>query len=146
MAIIKKITFYLFISLFLLICFFTFTIFTSLMSKQLPWYEPCGMQFMAILIISCPALFVLGIAYTIFGDSISAGKLAKGLPYLTLIIIGSLVLIDGSLGSLMQIAGATTCVIASGLAIFLGIRDQKDNNKNANKALNIDRGNSPASS
>jgi hypothetical protein len=93
------------------------------MSKKLPWYEPCGMQFLAILVISCPAMMMTGISYIVLGRFMRVGKQTKILPFATAVAIASLIFIDGSLGSGMQITGTAFCVIAAFSSIIFGIND-----------------------
>ncbi|MGB2929476.1 MAG: hypothetical protein WBB70_11230 [Desulfobacterales bacterium] len=108
---------------FILACFFSVTIYTSLMSKKLPWYEPCGMQFLAILVISCPAMVMTGISYIVLGRFMRVGKPTKILPFATAVAIASLIFIDGSLGSGMQITGTAFCVMAAISSMIFGIND-----------------------
>lgn len=108
---------------FISVCFFSFTIYTSLMSKKLLWYEPCGMQFLAILVVSCPVMVMIGISYIVLGRFIRVGKPTKILPFATAVAIASLIFIDGSLGSGMQITGTAFCVIAAIASIIIGIND-----------------------
>ncbi len=89
-------------------------IYTSLF-KQSPWYEPCGMQFLAILIVSCPFLVMIGIGQIILGKFISISNAAKAFPFLACAGLGFPVLADGSLGTGMQIAGL---VIGGGIIII----------------------------
>lgn len=51
-------------------------IYTSL-NKNLPWYEPCGMQFLVVLILYCPALIVVGIAQITLGKFVKMSKWTK---------------------------------------------------------------------
>lgn len=93
------------------------------MSKKLLWYEPCGMQFLAILVVSCPVMVMIGISYIVLGRFIRVGKPTKILPFATAVAIASLIFIDGSLGSGMQITGTAFCVIAAIASIIIGIND-----------------------
>ncbi|MFC1497908.1 hypothetical protein ACFLS1_05480 [Verrucomicrobiota bacterium] len=119
----KQIIYLCLILAFLWACWFSFTIYTSLMSKHLPWYEPCGMQFLVILVFSCPVMFGIGIAYIILGRFMPIGKPTKILPFVTGTAITSLVFIDDSLGLGMQVAGAACCVLAAISMICLAIKD-----------------------
>lgn len=110
---------------FLWTCWFSFTIYTSLMSKELPWYEPCGMQFLAILIISCPLLVLIGLVDLFLSRCIKLSRTLKLLPFCTAGILGLLVIIDGSLGFTMQIIGSLTCVTAMLLAVTFFVLDVK---------------------
>lgn len=121
----KKIIYLIVTLAFLLVCCFSFTIYTSLMSERLPWYDPCGMQFLVILVLSWPAMFGVGIAYLVLARFMFIGKSTKILPFATGSAIGVLVLIDGSLGSGMQWAGALCCVLAAWLTIRFAIWDLK---------------------
>ena len=93
------------------------------MSKKLPWYEPCGMQFLAILVVSCPAMVMTGISFVVLGRFMKIGNPTKILPFATAVAIASLIFIDGSLGSGMQITGTAFCVIAAFAAMIFGITD-----------------------
>ena len=108
---------------FLWICWFSFTIYTSLMSPRLPWYEPCGMQFLAILVLSCPAMIGLGIGYFILARFMPMGRSIRILPFATSAALGALVFIDDSLGLGMQVAGTACCVLAALAAIDISIYD-----------------------
>jgi len=75
------------------------------MSAKLPWYEPCGMQFLVILVFSCPVYILIGIMLRILGKFITISKRVKMLPFLCCLGLGLPILIDGGLGLGMQIAG-----------------------------------------
>jgi hypothetical protein len=120
---IKYITSLMLLSAFLWTCWTSFMIYTSLMSESLPWYEPCGMQFLAILVISCPAMILIGIGELILGRFVSLSRTSKTLPFCTAAVLGLLVFADGSLGFVMQIAGATTSIIAAIASVVLFVLD-----------------------
>jgi hypothetical protein len=121
----KRVLYVLLTLAFLWICWVSFAVYTSLMSQRLPWYEPCGMQFLVILVFSCPVMFGLGIAYLVLARFIPVGRSTKILPFATGVAIGALVLIDGSLGRGMQFVGAACCVLAALLAVGFAIQDLK---------------------
>jgi hypothetical protein len=99
------------------------------MSKELPWYEPCGMQFLAILVVSCPAMILIGISFIVLGRFMRIGNPTKILPFATAMAIVSLIFIDGSLGSGMQITGTAFCVIAALASMIFAIIDLIKKNK-----------------
>ena len=109
--------------IFIVSCAFSFIIYTSLLSEYIPWHDPCGMQFLAIVIISCPAMFITGIIYLVLSRYMQIRKTTILLPFITAAIIGSLLFIDGSLGLIMQLVGATTCVAALAISIFFSRKD-----------------------
>ncbi len=107
---------------FLWSCWFSFTIYTSLLSKRLPWYEPCGLQFLAILTVSCPVMYGIGMAYLVLGRFVPINRATKILPFATATVIGLLAF--GPLSFAMQIAGATCCALAAVVAIICAVTDR----------------------
>ncbi len=51
--------------LFIYIILTSLMIYTSLW-KKMPWFEPCGMQFLHIIIFDAPVLLIIGIVISIF--------------------------------------------------------------------------------
>ena len=110
-------------------------IYTSLMSKRLPWYEPCGMQFLAILVLSCPALIGIGIGELILGKFISISKRLRFLPFLCCLGMGLPILVDGGLGIIMQMFGTTVGLTTAILVILFTVIDTKRIIKISNQSL-----------
>jgi hypothetical protein len=108
---------------FLVVCFFSFMIYTSLMDDRLPWHEPCGMQFVLVLFVSCPAMFAIGAAYWAMGRHMQILKATVILPFATSGALGLLLFIDESLGTGMQIAGTIFCILAAVASVGLAIVD-----------------------
>jgi hypothetical protein len=98
-------------------------IYTSLMSESLPWYEPCGMQFLIIIVYSTPALIAVGIVNIILARFIKLSKTAKIFPFIIAVALVLPVLIDGSLGYEMQIIGAALSIIGAVGIIIITIRE-----------------------
>lgn len=92
------------------------------------------MQFLAILVISCSSMMMTGISYIVLGRFMRVGNQTKILPFATAVAIASLIFIDGSLGSGMQITGTTFCVIAAVSSIIFGINDLIRGNKSEQAA------------
>jgi len=67
----------------LLVIGWSLMIYSSLY-EWVPWHEGCGMQFIAIFIVSIPAFFVLGIALLILGRFIKISLLNRLLPFIAL--------------------------------------------------------------
>ena len=97
-------------------------IFTSLV-HSIPWYEPSGVQFLAILVLSVPGLLLLGIALLLYGKWIGASILNRSLPFIGAILLFVITLAGGSLDSWMQVAGSVVCVALALLVAISTIRD-----------------------
>jgi hypothetical protein len=117
-----KIKIYLLIILnafFVVVVLWSMMIYTSLMSDKLPWYEPCGEQFLAILILSCPIFIIFGIIELLLGRFINIYKRLKYLPFICCFGMGLPILIDGSLWLGVQIVGTIFGLITVIAAIYL---------------------------
>jgi len=119
----KNVVYFLLTATFFGICWLSFTIYTSLMTERLPWYDSCGMQFLVILVLSCPVMVGIGVGYIVLGRFMPIGRPIKILPFAAAGSIGALIFINGSLGLGMQITGTAFCVLAAVGAIALAIRD-----------------------
>jgi L-cysteine desulfidase len=106
---------------FLWSCWFSFTIYTSLLSERLPWYEPCGLQFLAILTVSCPVMYGVGMAYLVLGRFMPINSATKILPFATATVIGLLAF--GPLSFAMQIAGTICSALAAVLVVVCAVTD-----------------------
>ena len=109
--------------LFILVTIWSVMIYTSLMSEKLPWYEPCGMQFLVILVFSCPVYILIGIMLRILGKFITISKRVKMLPFLCCLGLGLPILIDGGLGLGMQITGTLIGLLTIFVTISFVILD-----------------------
>ena len=87
----------------------------------MPWYEPCGMQFLAIVILSCPAFIGIGIGELILGKFMNISKRLKILPFLCCLGMGLPIFIDGGLGIVMQILGTTVGLLTLILTILFTV-------------------------
>jgi hypothetical protein len=88
--------------IFTIVVLWSTMIYTSMMSDKLPWYESCGMQFLAILIISCPALIIIGFFELLLSRFMPISQKLKLLPFACSLGMGLLIFIDQSLGFIMQ--------------------------------------------
>jgi len=107
-------------------CVFALMIYTSLMDSRLPWYEPCGMQFLAILVMSAPLMCGISLGFCLLGRFMPVSLPACALPFATAILTASLPLIDGSLSLWMQLSGTLILVIAIVLCLRLAYRDFRE--------------------
>lgn len=118
------IIFYVLINLlFVLTTLWSLMIYTSLMSEKLPWYEPCGMQFLAILIFSCPIFLIIGIIQLIFGKFIAISKWVKLSPFIGCAGMGLPIFIDDGLGIIMQIFGTLIGIVTISITITFVVFD-----------------------
>lgn len=99
-------------SFFIWLCYTSFKIFTSLLSPDLPWYEPDGMQFMIVLLIILPLMIGAGFLLRVVGESIPINRRMKKIPFVVSIGLFALIIFDGSLSLFMQITGAIICIFA----------------------------------
>lgn len=110
----NKIKIYLFIilnSFFVVVVLWSLMIYTSQMSNKLPWYEPDGIIFMAIPLLSCPVFIVLGIIEFILSEFININKILKFLPFMCSLGMGLPVLIErDSLIGIGTITGLITVI------------------------------------
>lgn len=91
---------------------FSLMIYTSL-NQNVKWYEACGTQFLAILIISVPILLVIFVGFIILsrlGYRLTKSNL--GLPIYILLGISLPIIIDGGLGYIAIYSGITVCIVA----------------------------------
>ncbi len=104
-------------------------IYTSLF-KGIPWYEPCGMQFLAILILSDPVFLILGIALFILGKFIPISLINKSLPLMAIAGLSLPILIGGGLSKTTLLIGTTIGMIILVLTIVSTVKDFISQNKN----------------
>ena len=114
-----KVILYVLINLFFILSvFLSLTIYTSLMSEKLSWYEPCGMQFLAVVFILCPTFLIIGILQLILGRFMAISKWSKLSPFICLGGMGLPIFLDGSLGLAMQITGILAGIVAITMTII----------------------------
>ena len=77
------------------------------------WYENCGTQFLAIIIISTPIFAILSIIYNLLGKKGIVTGLNKNLPIISLVVFLAPLLLDLSLSNVLITIGAIL-----GLALF----------------------------
>ena len=97
-------------------------IFTSLMSEKLPWYEPCGMQFLIIYFFVL-LFFVIGGFEVAIGEFIPISKTIKLLPFITGIIMAIIITTGDSLKLWMQISGTSIGLLSAIVAIVFTVKD-----------------------
>lgn len=120
---VAKISLYLLFNLLLLlVLLWSLMIYTSL-EKGLPWYEPCGMQFLVIFCMSDPAFLVLGIALFILGRFYRMRLFNKLLPFIAIAGLSLPILIDGSLSRSTLLAGTLIGAVLVFLVIAATIRN-----------------------
>ncbi len=107
----------------ILVILWSLMIYTSLMSEKLPWYEPCGMQFLVILIISLPLFITIGVLEILLGKFMPISKTMKLLPFITGVGMALLVLVCGSLRFWMQITGTLIGLVSILVTIIYTIKD-----------------------
>ncbi|MCP4267929.1 MAG: hypothetical protein GY777_20560 [Candidatus Brocadiaceae bacterium] len=121
-AITKQILFVSINVLLLLLIAKSLMIFTSLMSEKLPWYEPCGMQFIIIYFFVL-LFFVIGGFEVAIGEFIPISKTIKLLPFITGIIMALIITIGDSLKLWMQISGTSIGLLSAIVAIVFTVKD-----------------------
>ncbi len=110
--------------LFILVVLWSMMIYTSL-NKNLPWYEPCGMQFLAVWILSCPALIIIGCAQVVLAKSLNTSIWSRRLPFIASAGLAMPILFGDGLGKTMQILGAVICAVSIAVALYLAVLDMK---------------------
>jgi hypothetical protein len=90
------------------------------MNENLPWYEPCGMQFLILVVYCLPAMIMIGIVNIILGKFIKILRVSKIFPIIIGLALALPVFIDGSLGYEMQVIGTVISIVgAVGIIIIL---------------------------
>ncbi|MCR8746807.1 hypothetical protein [Romboutsia lituseburensis] len=84
------------------------------------WYENCGTQFLAILMISTPIFLILSIIYYFLGKKNIVTGLNKNLPIISLVVFLAPLLLDLSLSSLLITIGALLgfCLCITTIIVF----------------------------
>lgn len=94
----------------------------SSLFKFLPWYEPCGMQFLGIFIISVPLLFLCGIAVLVLNRFIRISIMGRLLPFIAILTLSLPILIDSGISKITATVGAFICVILLVWFLMIGYR------------------------
>ena len=123
-----KLVYSLLTMLFLYLCFESFFIFTSLI-REVPWYEPCGMQFLGVIFVACPGMIMVGVGYLILAKFADIGKYTMIMPFLTMLILGVTANGSGRFDAWLNTLGAATCLAAIIISVILGSRDSRAMNK-----------------
>jgi len=84
------------------------------------------MQFVAIIIVSGPSMFLSSLLFCLFEQATKTEIKAYVLSFLTAVILVLIVLIDGSLSLYMQLSGSLVCVVAIILLLIIGREDLKN--------------------
>jgi len=103
----------------LLVLALALMVFTSLI-KGVPWYEPCGLQVLAIWTRIAPALVVLGLLLLLIGLILPISKLSRALPFLGAAALSLAITCHWKLLVILGVS-ATSALILS--VIFVTIRD-----------------------
>lgn len=86
------------------------------------WYENCGTQFLAIIIISVPILIVLSLIYYRLGKKGIVTGLNKNLPIIALMVFLLPLLLDLSLSDVLITIGFILGGILLLVSIFINIK------------------------
>ena len=97
-------------------------IFTSLVSS-VSWYEPSGMQLLAIPVFSIPVLTIFGVALLLYGKWIGASILNRSLPFLGALLLLVITFAGSGLDGWKLIAGSVVCVVCAVLVVITTIHD-----------------------
>jgi len=111
----------------LLTIIFSLMIYSSLYN-WVPWHESCGMQFMAIFVISIPAFIIIGIAIIVLGFFLKISLFNKLLPFIALAVF-VLPTVDGGLRGLNIMVGNILGLILLILTIISATRNLISINK-----------------
>jgi hypothetical protein len=122
----KKITYMILNIVMICVLVFSLMIYTSL-CKSLPWYDPCGTQFLAIIIISAPVLLIIGIILVFLDKKYTLQKINLILPFYALAGICLPILIDGSLSKITLSIGTILCISSIILTIVVFINHIRKN-------------------
>lgn len=109
-------------------------IYTSLF-RFVPWYEPCGQQFL-IIFIYVTIILLLGILQFFLSKFLEISKILKLLPFISIIALSAPILIDGSLSLAMRITGIVICLLLICSVIIFFINDFKKIHSNEIKNQN----------
>lgn len=122
----KKLIHFVLTVAFLFLCWSSFMVFTSLLSPSLPWYEPCGLQFLGIILFFSPAMIFIGVAFLVLSQVMPINRITWILPLASAFIIWLLACCMFHLEG--QMTGALYCVFASlaSIACFVADMARKD--------------------
>ncbi len=107
---------------FLFVLLWSLMIYTSLF-KNMPWYEPCGMQFLVIFLISDPAFLIIGVALLILGRFYRISRSNRWFPFIAIAALSVPILIDGSLSPITLLIGTSLGTVLCFLIIISTIRN-----------------------
>ncbi|WP_404660408.1 hypothetical protein [Haloimpatiens myeolchijeotgali] len=97
-------------------------IYTSL-NKNFPWYEPCGIQFLSIILISAPILLITGIVLMILNKKNILPKVSSLVSFYALAGITLPIIIDGSLSKITIFTGTILCIVFIVLTVLVSINN-----------------------
>ncbi len=83
------------------------------------WHENSGIQFLSILMILAPILFLLSIVYHFLGKKGIVSGINKNLPAISLVIFSAPILLDTSLSTLLITIGTILGLILSIVSIVV---------------------------
>lgn len=83
------------------------------------WYENCGTQFLAILLISTPIFIILSVIYNSLSKKYPISNLNKKLPLIALLVFLGPILIDLSLSYFFITIGAILGLCLSLVSIIV---------------------------
>ena len=83
------------------------------------WYENCGTQFLAIIIISTPIFAILSIIYNLLGKKGIVTGLNKNLPIISLVVFLAPLLLDLSLSNVLITIGAILGLVLFFVSIYV---------------------------
>lgn len=83
------------------------------------WYENCGTQFLAILLISAPIFIILSVFYYFLSKKYPISNLNKKLPLIALLVFLGPILIDLSLSYFFITIGAILGLCLSLVSIIV---------------------------
>lgn len=83
------------------------------------------MQFLAVLILSCPALIIIGCAQIVLARSLNTSIWSRRLPFITCAGLALPILFGGGLGKTMQIIGTVIGAISIVAVLYLAVLDTR---------------------
>ena len=95
-------------------------IYTSLY-KWVPWYELCGLQFMANFSIFSPILFFVGLILLLISKKLPIARVSLYLPWINLLVINYST-INTKISSLNVMIGTVLVTIAIFVTIFFSYK------------------------
>ncbi|MCK4994331.1 MAG: hypothetical protein KAS13_04700 [Candidatus Omnitrophica bacterium] len=77
------------------------------------------------LILSCPALIILGCAQVMLVKSLNTSRWSRRFSFITCVGLALPILFGGGLGKAIQIIGALICAVSIFTALYLFVLDMK---------------------